>query len=432
MIKKHGIGKQWNVVWRFVAGLTSFKQYEGQMTRYFKYDALKNGSIIIDGPFFIQCLFEAKCTDYFNFPSTPATLTFCVQHDYAAFDTYALGYCISNFAMADSVHVAFDGLSFAYPRLAYDAISCFPWGLDFRATSTSVLNRLSFENCVLTGRIGELYLYPWQNLVTLCISDNCMLTNSDMLCLSELIPEMTSLKKLEISSDNYHSNYYAPENRSGFTKVLQQLAHSKVTVLNIAGSGYNCSHMPTDLSHVFRELAHLINPSSGKLRTLILEPNGNHILKIVSAHSSLKTLGLCYPVTLEYHGKFRPYTSSSLSDLNNNKCLTRLVIKQLLMARQRARGHRNSCKTVAELVQHNRTLLYLSLSTFHIPAHTHAIEKVISTLHLNTTLQNVELIVACAFKVEDISLYMKTRDWDPRITWKKEEHKHAFMDTFES
>ena len=268
LLREYGTQEHWNMVWRFVAGLTSFKPYEGcvEIEQCFRYEIDETG-IIINDPFYVQCLFEAQRIDYLNFYSQQAELTFNVHQPCTAFDVYALGYCVSNFPVASMVRIVFDTIA------SFDVISSLPWGM----RANTCVKWLSFENCMLTRCVAELKLYPWRNISTLCISNNCMLTNSDLIHLSELIPKMTSLKKLEISSDNYY-NYYARDNRSsGFIKVLEQLSHSNVTVLNIAGSGY-CSHVPTDMSHALSALKRLILPSSGRLQTLIMEPYGYNVL----------------------------------------------------------------------------------------------------------------------------------------------------------
>lgn len=51
--------EQWNLVWRFIAGLTSFKLYKEEFTRHFKNEFLKKRS----WRFFVQCVFGAKTTD---------------------------------------------------------------------------------------------------------------------------------------------------------------------------------------------------------------------------------------------------------------------------------------------------------------------------------------------------------------------------------
>ena len=95
---KHLCTVRWNVVWRFVAGLTKFK--------HFTVVDMKSKFIESDGPyiflmsgFFIECLFEAKTIEYFN-SSIRAIPSFHIKFDafsgVSAFVMYALGYCIAN------------------------------------------------------------------------------------------------------------------------------------------------------------------------------------------------------------------------------------------------------------------------------------------------------------------------------------------------
>ena len=55
----------WEVVFRFVAGLTKFKGYEGHMDSIFMCNSFPDNKIGLDF-FFIQCLFEAQTMDHFS------------------------------------------------------------------------------------------------------------------------------------------------------------------------------------------------------------------------------------------------------------------------------------------------------------------------------------------------------------------------------
>ena len=418
VIGKYGLGtsntEQWNIVWRFIAGLTGFKPHEGQLTHYFE-SQVTECNAVIDHPFLVQCIFEAKTTDGLKLASK--LLTFNVDDEYTAFDAYALGYCISNLLPTDTVHVAFHTSALLDEGSPPDAIASFPWGLKVK-TSTTTINKfktLTFKNCVLARRIANLETYPWQSITTLCISDYCMLTNSDMVHLSELIPHMVCLEKLEISSDNYSSNYYARDGRSsGFIKVLEQLANSNVTALNIAGS---VSHTPVEMAHAHTVLMRLIDPLHGRLETLILEPNGRGIMELICSPSSLKTLVLCSPMPLLRHAKFFLYVPGSLSDLKHNIGLTRLILRL-------GRQVNKFATDIAKIVASNKTLLCLSVSTFHVEDKiTDEIMTVLSTLHLNTTLQSFELFVTyLQITKYEPEHYMKTLSpefkIDSRISWK--------------
>lgn len=116
---------------------------------------------------------------------------------------------------------------------------------------------------------------------------------------------------------------------------------------------------------------------------------------------------------------------SCLSDLQTNTCLTSLVLSSI--------NTTEYAEDIAEIVRHNKTLLHLAISTFRVPAITVDVRTVLRPLHQNTTLQSIELSVACNednvpanigdFDIEDVPAYMKTRyrdfNDDSRVTWKR-------------
>ena len=98
VFKQHGKDERWNVVWRFVAGLTKFEHYKGHMDSDLFIESRKDSETEIS-LFTIQCLFEAQSVDHFSpiFSTSPATTTRVKAWGCTALDTYALGFCISNF-----------------------------------------------------------------------------------------------------------------------------------------------------------------------------------------------------------------------------------------------------------------------------------------------------------------------------------------------
>ena len=103
VFKQHGKDERWNVVWRFVAGLTKFEHYKGHMDSDLFIESREDSETKIS-LFTIQCLFEAQSVDHFSpiFSTSPATTTWVDARNYTALDTYALGFCISNFHTGDS------------------------------------------------------------------------------------------------------------------------------------------------------------------------------------------------------------------------------------------------------------------------------------------------------------------------------------------
>jgi hypothetical protein len=61
VFRQYGEVKQWNVVWRFVAGLTKFRWYEGHIDRSVFINEESQLSI-----FLCHCLFEAQTAKYLS------------------------------------------------------------------------------------------------------------------------------------------------------------------------------------------------------------------------------------------------------------------------------------------------------------------------------------------------------------------------------
>ena len=102
VLQRYGMKQWWNVVWRFVAGLTEFKQYEGHFDRdLFVQKAI--GDYLEFKLFFFQCLFEAQSMKYFYSALESSSTTAVVKAGHlSSLDAYAIGYCISNFPIGIS------------------------------------------------------------------------------------------------------------------------------------------------------------------------------------------------------------------------------------------------------------------------------------------------------------------------------------------
>ena len=300
VFKQYGKDKQWNVVWRFVAGLTKFKHYQDHMDSNLFINSWKNNYKTEVSLFTIQCLFEAQSVDHFSsiFSTSPARV---VAMGCTALDTYALGFCISNFHTGVPWSVWISNHS-----------TPFVCGLKRKIPSVGVIKELDMFHCRCHfGELSSTLLQPPHLLTSLSLSD-CSLTNADLILLSELIPHMTRLKELDISDNNDPD-----EDQDGLLKILQQLSHSNVTTLNISDMGF-CRLLKDSPHDYYSALKQLVCPSSGKLQGLSVgdrDDDDSTLASLVSAPSSLKSL------VLHYSG-----LSGHVSYLKNNSCLTKLTI----------------------------------------------------------------------------------------------------------
>ena len=376
VFKQHGKDKRWNVVWRFVAGLTKFEHYKGHMDSDLFIVSREDSETKIS-LFTIQCLFEAQSVDHFSpiFSTSPATTTWVEARGCTALDTYALGFCIANFHTGVSWGV-----------YVYNHLTPFACGLKRKTPSVGVIRELVMYGCPCNvGELSTALLPP--HLLTSLTLYRCSLTNADLIHLSELIPHMTCLKKLDIRHNDVPDG-----DQDGLLKILQQLSHSNVTTLGIADIGFRelLSFSPHDY---YSALKQLVCPSSGKLEKLIVGDDDvdddSRLASLVSAPSSLKSLQLHY-TSLSGH----------VSYLKNNTCLTKLTLWP--------NDWSVIAPHIAQILEHNKTLQHLDLSTLY----EHDIDDVrtiVRALPGNNTLQSIVLhIHGVGSNDDEVSHYMRT------------------------
>ena len=183
--KQHGKDKRWNVVWRFVAGLTKFEGYDNYITDDDVFIKSRENNKICLSLFFIQCLFEAQAADHFSsIFGTPPTVIH-VRVSGTVLDCYAVGYCIANF------HT---GVSWSVDIIVEKDLTSFICGLNTNVPSVGVIEKLHIEECEdINIREFPLVLLD----VTVLEAWSC----GDYY--SELISNMTSLKELDMENNNF-------------------------------------------------------------------------------------------------------------------------------------------------------------------------------------------------------------------------------------
>ena len=389
VFKQHGEDKRWNVVWRFVAGLTKFEHYKGHMDSDLFIESRKDSETEIS-LFTIQCLFEAQSVDHFSpiFSTSPATTTRVnARWSCTALDTYALGFCISNFhtGVSWSVHIGNHSTPFV----------C---GLKRKTPSVGVIRELFMIMCPCNLSELSTALLPPHLLTSLTLFA-CSLTNADLIHLSELIPHMTCLKKLNICINDATDG-----DQDGLLKTLQQLSHSNVTTLDITDTGF-CRLLRDSPHDSYSALKQLVCPSSGKLEELSVgDRNGDddRLASLVSAPSSLKSLEL-------WHTSL----SGHVSSLKNNTCLTKLTLWPDDWSGQ--------APHIAQILEHNKTLQHLKLRWLP-KSDIDAVRTIVRALPGNNTLQSIVLHISGVGDSDEVSRYMRTHheelSLDPRIHYK--------------
>ena len=388
VFQKHGKKQRWNMVWRFVAGLTKFRDYDGHID---KHVFIQDDEKLDFSLFLFQCLFEAQTMKHFS--ATLKSLSgIAIVHAWSptSLDTYALGYCIATFPMGVSWHVTLWGN-------VHHSFTC---GLQTNTPSVGVIEKMYILDCPL--RFTELKSNPIYQVKGLLLL-NCQLTNADMVLLSELIPQLTCLRALYIQH-----NHATDGQQEGLLKVLHQLYHSNVTQLDISNTGLGeLLNSPHDYSSAIKRL---IDPSSRKLEFLGVGERDdssvdNVLVDLLSAPSSLKDLSL-HTSCLSLH----------VEHLKNNTQLLALQLYCLDMSSQ--------VPYLINIVSHNKTIRYLLFEKFLLTEQNiDAVRPLVSAIHGNRTLERIDLLIeGLGDSDKAVSDYMTThyRDLtlDSRITWK--------------
>ena len=364
VFKQYGQDERWNVVLRFVAGLTKFKGYEGHMDSDLFIHSNEDRRIRLSR-FFIQCLFEAQSFDHFSslFRTSPTIMQVHVSD--TVLDSYAVGYCIANF------HTGVPWSVFITMHL-----TSFMCGLKTNAPSVGIIKQLAISKCEGDVVIREL---PLDDVTVLRLAA-CGLTKTDLIHLSELIPHLTYLRELSIKGLIFISPLKTYLNSAGnqvsvhgdgLLKILQQLAHSNVTALDITITGFS-RYSPRD---EYLALKKLICPLSGKLEKLCVD-NFSYckLPRLVCGLSSLKYLELGSTLS-----------SSHVQYLKNNTCLTTLElfdINTLFMA----------VPQIVLVVKENKTLQNLVLRLFHQRrGDIDSLRTLVGSLTSNNTLQSIQI-----------------------------------------
>ena len=180
VFKQYGEDPRWNLVWKFVSGLTFFHFFES---------FVKNSVFLVSedkhlevSMFLMECLFEAQF--HLDFKSVYHKHKIVIESDreFCPLDRYALGYCIAH----DSSQVSWD------VGLLDNSGEGFMWGLKSASSVSGNLECLYFESV----RPTCLEQYPIKTLG--CIK---RLTVRD-LCggiLVEVIPQMKSLTFINLN-----------------------------------------------------------------------------------------------------------------------------------------------------------------------------------------------------------------------------------------
>ena len=229
VFKEYEYNPRWNLVWKYVSGLTCFRFFKTVVKACVFLDSEVEHHQIQIRMFLLECLFEAQV--HFDFESIYHKHNIVVKSDYKScpLDRYALGYCIAQTQVSWDV------------RLLGNSGEGFMWGLKSASSVSGNLECLYFESVKPTC----LEQYPIKTLG--CIKQ---LRVKDVYenTLIEVIPQMKSLTYINF----------------GFTKFTFTLElFSAIARSNVTRFSFYCD-VKTDL--IYESMAALMR--SNKLQDL--------------------------------------------------------------------------------------------------------------------------------------------------------------------
>ena len=384
VFEQYGGDKRWNVVWRFVAGLTKFKHFQGHVNRVLHLYIVKENAVELNS-FYMQHLFEAQDMTYFHSTPAPKHFEITLIEYWSQFDEYVLGYCISS----TSTRVIWEVSIFGDDSKSIEYFTK-PFMIK-NLPRVGVIEKLQLHN--VRPQLCEFKHLPLQEIRVLKLIC-CELTNTDLIHLSGILPNMLTLEDLDLGWNAI------PPQDDGFLKVLQQLSLSNVTTLNVDNTGF-CRLFQSNSPHIIgyiSALKSLVNLSSGRLQKLAAHVAHNKsddygtLTSLLSPPSTLKRLSL--------------------------PCL-RLLFEDNTCSLHATAWDSSQQSLVLKIVKYNTTLQHLTLKLdmdMHAQIKDNFMSAIADVLQENTTLQRVE--VTCRFGISQ----HRALTFDKRLVWVMAEH----------
>ena len=409
LFRNRGKDKRWNVVWRFVAGLTGSMYLDSSSVGvWIRKDRLS--------VFFIQCLFEAQRVKI-DFKSafghetmSSASVVFTIL------DYYALGYCIANCTTSKS----FWDVQFLITLP--DKYNSFTQGLMTNKSSAGVIKRLNIN----LGGSNVKYLHecmftvatsPLCSITDLTIGGAILASNVERIQLYELISHMPHLQKLDISWCDLRnapgSPYCACRDTDGLLKFLQYIPHSKVTTLDIRYTGLE----------YFLEQSPLAQDYCAAIQALISPPSNLRELKIGpyddSCHEgNLTTIGLVSsPSTLRKLFLDLCLDCFLLNVFETSNHITELEIVYRTLGTGPGENWRALVPDVVRIIQHSTTLETLKLEKLDYRKDD-LLRDIATAVQRNNTLRHVHITLCIGIyqQRDDTQLEETLQAIDPRVT----------------
>ena len=398
LFRRTGEDKRWNVVWRFVAGLTEFKFLDScHVKAFLDLDGISKLNSRRLNAFLIQCLFEAQSVKL-DFQSTFGHQSMlCSSMCGTSLHYYALGYCIANCTTGESSWEVELSETMMLPL----DIHAFTQGLKTGESSAGVIKLLHISVAFQINIIEYLRdcaeLPPLHSVTEFFLHGADLTTNEEKIHLFEIISRMPHLQKLSMHYSYFRNapcnpyTYHADRVTDGLLKLLQYLPHSEVTSLNIRDTGCECFMDQSPLAHEYRTAFQAMINTPSNLKELCIGHSssskyyreGNRTMgSVVSSRSSLEKLTLCVR------------HDSSLLDAFRSKHVTELKIVHVDQQCFHMPGEKwtRFVSDILKIMQHNTALEKLELRLFD-NGDTDVLVAVTTALQRNKNLKELRVEV---------------------------------------
>ena len=265
IFERHSKDSRWEVVWRFVSGLTRFKYFENNLQNLYCSCLFHPKECLEVTKLFLHCLFEGQLKDTFDFvKATGRKLVSYTHHSSTSpLDRYALGYCIVNCSPIISWKVTiFD-----------DSDESFIWGLNSNHNGNGIISHLKIVSAVKQACLDS---YPMKILhgierlsLGLDLFDKTPMNN------------LTSLSRLDIQQSGLDQDHGNDTLLPAFSNLIHS---SKLTCLSIDGNG----SLP--ITNPLGEI--LFGPSSLSDLTISGGEFENHCFDLLETNTCLSRLSL--------------------------------------------------------------------------------------------------------------------------------------------
>ena len=268
VFKHHSEDERWEVVWRFVSGLTGFKYFENSVQNPVFSCLVEHLESLDVENLFLHCLFEGQVQDMSDcLKATGMNFKTVYSRQLkrtSPLDGYALGYCIANCSSTTSWEV--------------EIIGCpdesFMWGLNSNHSANGIISHLKITSCGVPYNICS---YP------LKILHSIEHLESDSFLLDKRIPLMNNLTSLSLTR--------VVVLNAAMLTAFSKLIHSpKLKYLTIGTQGTERHHIPKSVGDI------LFGPSSINKLTLIKCEFEDNFLDSLETNTNLTTVSLsnCY------------------------------------------------------------------------------------------------------------------------------------------